>query len=74
MSAANAAVFTEDFNNPAFIGAPVLVYGSLGDSPSSDRWANTNYYLINSGVNGWTFTGTTPLLAAQTTSAGGPDR
>jgi len=70
MTAANAAVFTENFNDPAFIGSPVLVFGSTTDSPSSDRWANTNYYLINSVVNGWTFSGTTPLLAAQTTPAG----
>jgi hypothetical protein len=68
MSVANAAVFTEDFNNPAFIGSPVLVYGSGVDSPSSDRWANTNYYAVNN-FNGWTFAGGA-YLAEQTNPAG----
>ena len=71
MSAANAAVFTEDFNSPAFVGGPVIVFNGGGDSPTSDRWANTNYYSINSGVNNWTFAGGT-LLAAETTATGTP--
>ncbi len=71
MSAANAAVFTENFNDPAFIGSPILVYGSGSDLPSSDHWANTNYYTANSSVNGWTFSGGA-YLAEQTSSLGVP--
>lgn len=70
MGAANAAVFTENFNDPAFVGSPIIVFGGGGDSPTSDHWANTNYYTIKNGVNGWAFSGTTPLLAAQTDGAG----
>ena len=72
VSAANAAIFTEDFDNPSFIGAPVLLFGSGSDSPSSDHWANTNYYSINSGVNGWAFGSSGTYLAAQTDAAGNP--
>jgi len=70
MSAANAAVFTESFDNPAFIGNSVIVFNGGGDSPTSDRWANTNYYEIKP-ANDWTFAGGT-LLAAETNAIGTP--
>src|SRR5476651_1210754 len=71
MSAATAApVFTENFDNAAFIGSAVLVFGSTSDSASSDRvgWANTSYYGINN-FNGWTF-GSDTYLAEKTDALG----
>jgi len=38
IGAANAAVYTENFDNPAFINTLSLGYGSTADSASSDRW------------------------------------
>ena len=61
MGAAAAApvfVFQENFDNPAFIGSGIIVFGGGGGTAAtSDRWANTNYYNINNGVNGWSFAG-----------------
>jgi hypothetical protein len=71
INAANAAVYTENFDSPAFMGSPILVFGSTADSASSDRWANTNYYTINN-VNGWTFNSPGTYLAEQTNNQGVP--
>jgi hypothetical protein len=71
MSAASAAVYTENFNDPTFVGSPALVFGSSVDSASSDRWANTNYYTINN-VGGWTFNNPGTSLAEQTNNQGVP--
>src|SRR4051812_29825333 len=68
MSAANAVpVFTETFDSPLFVGPAILSFGN--PDASSDRWANTNYYTINSGVNGWTF-GADTYVAKETDTSG----
>lgn len=69
IGAANAAVYTEDFDSPAFINSLSLGYGSTVDSASSDRWANTNYYTINN-VDGWTFNSSGTYIAEQTNAQG----
>src|ERR1700760_2035830 len=51
-------IYTENFNSPVFIGS--LVIPGSGDSATSDRWADTDYYTINDvaagpGTNAWTF-------------------
>lgn len=69
IGAANAAVYTENFDNPAFINTLSLGYGSTADSASSDRWTNTNYYTINN-VDGWTFNNPGTYIAEQTDTNG----
>ena len=69
IGAANAAVYTENFDNPAFMNSLALGFGSTADSASSDRWANTNYYTINN-FGGWTFNNPGTFIAEQTDARG----
>jgi len=75
---ANAAtIYSEDFNNPGFL--------SLGNSSNipvlsfSDKYASTDYYLIND-FNNWSFTGDAWYALSGTDGAvllnegGGPHR
>jgi hypothetical protein len=64
---ANAAVFTEDFNNPAFQGASL---GLTGQQATSDRWTNTQYYDLNNGVDGWSFSAAGAYLAVNVDAQG----
>ncbi len=64
-----AIVYSEDFNS-GFQGSDLALL-PLSDR-SSDKYALTNYYTINTGVNGWNFTSGT-YFALGTVPAGGTD-
>ena len=64
-----ATVYTEDFNT-GFQGSDLALL-PLSDR-SSDKYALTNYYNINNGVDGWTFT-TGTYFALGTVLTGGTD-
>src|SRR5690242_11341860 len=54
---ANTIVYSQNFDNAGFLGSYL---GDVGNF--SERWTETKYYTINN-FDGWTFSGTTPLLA-----------
>ena len=66
-SAFAAPVYTENFNNSAFVGSSI---GLKGSDLTSDRFGATDYYSINN-FDGFTFSGTTPLLAQATGTGDG---
>ncbi len=66
-SAASAAIiYSENFNDIAFVGSNL---GLVGSEATSDRWADTSYYTINN-ANGWTFSGSAYLAKQDSTGDG----
>jgi hypothetical protein len=59
-------VYSENFNAAGFVGSSI---GAAGIDATSDRWANTDYFLLND-FDGWTFAGGAYLAQNRGTSDG----